>query len=722
MPKLLTLSRPWSHGILVGAAIVLIGVSLFRFSQSRALTRAAAAVGHTSEVLGELTEIGALRRERELLWMLWLARGEPNVLDSGRAVTPILLSHVARLKNLTADNPRQQSRINDFLATLAESPDAENARPNSPLNGNLMEQTVALGRRAEIQLRAIRTEELDLLAVHRHEASTAEAAWQRWAAVAVTFSVLLGLAAGTSLRHQRLREREVNELVHESERRLRAATEGGLDTFFLLAPIRSDSVLMDFEIVDTNRHAATIAGMSREAVLGRRWTDLAHHGWPTLPELTARVPDVLTTGQPSEFNHNVRVGDTSHSFRVLLATAGDAVALSCRDITEQVHAAEQLQQAEKLDALGRMASGVAHDFNNLLTVLRGECELILADGTLPAALRPDIENMIRAVDRAASLTQRLLAFSRKQVSVPRPLALDRAVDEMRPFLIRMLPSTVTVTTTHAAAMAPILLDPVHLDQILLNLAANARDAMPDGGELHVETSMVSLDQIVRRARGEVPPGRWVQLSVSDTGMGMSDQVVGRLFEPFFTTKAVGQGTGLGLASVHGITTQAGGHVTVESAVGKGTRFRLYFPPIPDSDFRPHREPARPTAPPVTPSAKLVLLAEDEWAVRGIMERLLVRGGYRVLTAESGEEALELFQTHLDEVDLLVTDMVMPGMSGQELAARATRERPDLKVLFVSGYVGDAVQVPGEVLAEGRFLQKPFTLDSLLERLARITAA
>lgn len=722
MPKLLTLSRPWSHGILVGAAIVLVAVSLFRFSQSRAMSRANAAVSHTAEVIGELTEIAALRRERELLWMLWLARGETGDLDSGKALTPILLSRVTRLKDLTSDNPRQQSRINDLLVTLAESPDAPTARRVPPLNENLMEQAVASGRRAESQLRAIRMEELGLLEARRREASTAEAEWQLWASAAVSLSVLLGLAAGASLRHQRLRESEVSELVHESERRLRAATEGGLDTFFLLAPIHSDSVLMEFEIVDANRHAANAAGVSREALLGRRWTDLAHHGWPPLPELTARVPDVLSTGKPEEFSHNVRVGDTNHAFRVLLASAGDAVALSCRDITEQVHAAEQLQQAEKLDALGRMASGVAHDFNNLLTVLRGECELILADGTLPAALRPDIENMIRAVDRAASLTQRLLAFSRKQVSVPRPLALDRAVDEMRPFLIRMLPSTVTVTTTHAAAMAPILLDPVHLDQILLNLAANARDAMPDGGELHVETSMVSLDQIVRRARGEVPPGRWVQLSVSDTGMGMSDQVVGRLFEPFFTTKAVGQGTGLGLASVHGITTQAGGHVTVESAIGQGTRFRLYFPPIPDSDFRPHREPARPTAPPVTPSAKLVLLAEDEWAVRGIMERLLVRGGYRVLTAESGEEALELFRTHLDEVDLLITDMVMPGMSGQELAARATRERPDLKVLFVSGYVGDAVQVPGEVLADGRFLQKPFTLDSLLQRLARITAA
>ena len=385
------------------------------------------------------------------------------------------------------------------------------------------------------------------------------------------------------------------------------------------------------------------------------------------------------------------------------------------DVTERRALEEQYQQAQKMEAIGRLAGGVAHDFNNILTVIVGHCELLLADLDRHDGRYADIAEIQKAGARAAGLTRQLLAFSRKQIIEPTVLDLNVVVVDMRAMLARLIGENVTIELGLGPELAPVKADRGQVEQIVLNLAVNARDAMPDGGTLTIETANVELDDASAKTHQAVKPGPHVVLTVRDTGTGMTPQVLARLFEPFFTTKPVGKGTGLGLATVHGIVTRSGGGVNVSSAVGRGTSFTVYFPRA-DAGERVVELPppaARPGA--VT---QTVLVVEDAGPLRAVARRLLQRQGYTVLVAANADEAVQLFERHAT-IDVLLTDVVMPGASGPELTRRLVEQRPALKVIYMSGYTEAAIVQHGVLNPGIAFLHKPFTSATLGQKIREV---
>lgn len=384
------------------------------------------------------------------------------------------------------------------------------------------------------------------------------------------------------------------------------------------------------------------------------------------------------------------------------------------DITERRTLEEQYHQSQKMEAVGRLAGGVAHDFNNLLTAILGYCQLLLNDLPPGDPLRLDVAEIYKAGESAAGLTRQLLTFSRKQIIEPKVLDLNVIVGNMRGLIGRIIGEDVKVVLNLRAGLATVQADAGQMEQIVLNLAVNARDAMPNGGTLTIETADVDLDENYANKHFPVKPGPYVGLTVSDTGMGMSPEVQARLFEPFFTTKEIGKGTGLGLATVHGIVARSGGSIGVSSEVGNGTSFTAYFPlttlsvasglPAPAVQARPAEE--------------TLLVVEDEEALRILAKRILERQGYRVLLAANAGEALQLFKSN-EIIDLILTDVIMPGGSGAELTKRLVAERPGLKVLYMSGYTDDAISHHGVLDPGIAFLNKPFTSESLRRKIREV---
>jgi two-component system cell cycle sensor histidine kinase/response regulator CckA len=378
------------------------------------------------------------------------------------------------------------------------------------------------------------------------------------------------------------------------------------------------------------------------------------------------------------------------------------------DITEHHKLEAQFQQAQKMEAIGRLAGGVAHDFNNLLTVILGFCELTMADLALDDRRRADIAEIEKAGRSAAKLTRQLLAFSRKEIIEPTLLDLNAIIADVRPMLGRLIREDVKVLLGLRPGLAVIKADRGQVVQVLLNLAVNAQDAMLNGGTLTIETANVELDEQYGSAHLGVRPGSYVSLTVSDTGTGMTPEVQARLFEPFFTTKEVGTGTGLGLATVHGIVARSGGSVSVYSEVDRGTSFKVYFPQVDVSHVVGDAPPPAVRAPTGT---ETILVVEDADGLRELAKRLLERQGYTVLVAANADDALKLFEQNAS-IDVLLTDVVMPGASGPELALQLVNRRPTLKVVYMSGYTEDAIVQHGVLKPGISFLHKPFTSDAL----------
>ena len=371
---------------------------------------------------------------------------------------------------------------------------------------------------------------------------------------------------------------------------------------------------------------------------------------------------------------------------------------------------EQLRQAQKMEAVGQLAGGMAHDFNNLLMVMRGYGELMLNRLDANDPLRRNAEEIQKAAERATALTQQLLAFSRKQVLQPKVLDLNAVVTDVEKMLRRLIGEDIELTAVLDLALGPVKADPGQIEQIILNLAVNARDAMPQGGRLTLKTANVTLDQAYVRQHMGATPGPYVLLAVSDTGVGMDAETRSHIFEPFFTTKGAGKGTGLGLSTVYGIVKQSGGYIWVESAPGRGTTFEIYLPLVKEAAASGELHPALPASTPG--GSETILVVEDEMSVRKLAAEFLGSNGYRVLEAQDGGEALQVCEEHRAPIHLLLTDVVMPGMSGRELAVRLVGARPEMKVIYVSGYTDDAIVQHG-VREEGTvFLQKPFSLDAL----------
>jgi len=384
------------------------------------------------------------------------------------------------------------------------------------------------------------------------------------------------------------------------------------------------------------------------------------------------------------------------------------------DITERRLLENQLQQARRMEAVGRLAGGVAHDFNNLLTIIKGYVELALNRVTSHPELRGNIQQIADAADRAVTLVRQLLAFSRKQVLKPKVLDLNSIVLNMDKMVRRLMSETVEMTTKVEKHLAAVKADPGQIEQVILNLIVNARDAMPDGGRLWIETKNVELNASFASDQSLIKPGSYVMLSVMDTGVGISPDTLPHIFEPFYTTKESSRGTGLGLSTVYGIVKQSGGHIMVTSEVGKGTTFKVYLPRVEDSFQAPRKREWAET--PGEKGKETILLVEDEPAVRGLAHMVLSEQGYTVIEAQNSEEAVRLAGKHGSEIHLLLTDVVMPGMSGHDLAKHLTALHANLRVLYMSGYTNNVIAENG-TLEEGlSFLQKPFTPQVLTQRV------
>ena len=390
------------------------------------------------------------------------------------------------------------------------------------------------------------------------------------------------------------------------------------------------------------------------------------------------------------------------------------------DVTVRKDLEAQLTQAQKMEAVGRLAGGVAHDFNNLTTAILGYSELMLRRLDPDDPLRRHVAEVTRAAERAAALTRQLLAFSRKQLLQPKVLDVAEVLEHSRGLLERLIGEDVELVTRGEPGVGRVRADPVQLDQVIQNLAVNARDAMPRGGRLVLEASNADLDEDYAHEHVTVRPGRYVMLAVSDTGHGMDKETQQRIFEPFFTTKEVGKGTGLGLSTVYGIVQQSGGYVWVYSEVGRGTTFKIYLPRVEDEADRPPPVAEPPAARAIT--SGVVLLVEDEASVRELLRELLETAGYSVLEASRPGEALRIAQARAEPIQLLITDVVMPEMTGPELARRLAEMRPGLRMLFLSGYTEGVVADKGLLGDGAHFLQKPFTGDALEAKVREVLDA
>ncbi|HEY3013035.1 MAG TPA: ATP-binding protein [Gemmatimonadales bacterium] len=389
------------------------------------------------------------------------------------------------------------------------------------------------------------------------------------------------------------------------------------------------------------------------------------------------------------------------------------------DITQRKQLEEQFRQAHKMEAVGRLAGGVAHDFNNVLTIIRAQTEFLLADLVGDDPRRADVLEIQSAADRAAAFTRQLLAFSRRQLLQPEILELNAVISGMEMMVRRLVGEDVVLLTKLHPELPTVWADPSQLQQVVLNLAVNARDAMPRGGTLLIETGLVELDDQFPSQHPTMKPGLHVVLVVTDTGCGMDPATRSRIFEPFFTTKESGKGTGLGLSTVYGIVKQSGGHIWVYSEVGRGTTFKLYFPP--HHGVAKVVEPERMTAPALG-SGATILLVEDEGPVRSTVRRLLERHGYKVLEAANGQDALTLVAARRTEIGLVLSDMVMPGMGGMELASRVRTLSPNLPVLLMTGYTEEAITRAGDRPLDEQIIEKPFTVHAMLEKVRGALAA
>ena len=519
-----------------------------------------------------------------------------------------------------------------------------------------------------------------------------------------------------ALVHDISDRKRAEEALARSELRFRSLIENALDIIAVVAP--------DGALHYTSPSIERVLGYDPERLASASVFDLIHPD--DLPGARERFRRTLEAGTRFE-QVDVRVRHANASWRTLAMigkpappeTGTRGLILNARDVTESRAVEEQLRQAQKMEAVGRLAGGIAHDFNNLLTAIMGYGELAASRLTTEDPARAELSEIARAARRAADLTGQLLAFSRKQVLQPRVVSLNEIVGDTEKLLRRLIGEDVELVTRLREPLGSVKADPGQLGQALVNLAINSRDAMPRGGTLTIETSEVDLDADYSAFHFDVPPGRYVVLAVSDTGTGMDAQTLSHVFEPFFTTKEAGRGTGLGLSMVYGVVKQSGGHVTAYSEPGIGTTFRILLPRVegvPGSE----RAPSAPAAP--AGGAETILVVEDEEAVRRLACRSLEIQGYRVLPAATAAEALLLCENHAGEIHLMVTDVVMPQMGGRALAERAAAARPRMKVLFMSGYTDDAIMQHGVLDVGVAFLQKPFTPRSLAQKVREVLDA
>lgn len=479
----------------------------------------------------------------------------------------------------------------------------------------------------------------------------------------------------------------------------------------------SIATIAEGRYIDVNESFLRVTGYRREEVIGRTSVELGF--WERPEDRDKMIAALRRDGSVRDVEISFRTKSGERRDGLDSAEAIDVAGEECvfaifKDVTERKILEKQLRVAQRMEAIGQLSGGIAHDFNNLLGVIIGYCE-ILEDQLPPnSSLLRECGQIRKAGERAASLTRQLLAFSRQQVLEPKIIDLNAAVLDMEKMLRRLIGEDIELRTVLDASLGSVKADRSQIEQIVMNLVVNARDAMPDGGTITIETANAELDGGYIRRHPPQPAGRYVLLSVSDNGTGMDAETQARIFEPFFTTKEMGKGTGLGLSTVYGVVKQSGGHIWVYSELGYGTAFKIYLPRM-DEAARP--EKATSGAGRKAFGTETILLVEDEEALRALTSRFLIDNGYTVLEAEHPAKAIQIAELHPGPIHLLLTDVVMPGMNGHMLAERTKQIRPQMKVLYMSGYTGFSHRdlLSGEV----NILAKPFTRESLLAKLSGV---
>ncbi|MGA9769106.1 MAG: CHASE3 domain-containing protein [Blastocatellia bacterium] len=525
-----------------------------------------------------------------------------------------------------------------------------------------------------------------------------------------------GAIVGVVMVFRDVTERRRNEdALRSSEARFSKA--------FSATPLaKSISRFSDRRFIDVNDSFLRVTGYSRDEVLGRTGLELGI--WPTMDERerVPRIDDEHASIREVECRLRLKSGEL-HTFLLwaeLIEIGGEKCVLTVmNDVSERKLLEEQLLQAQKMEAVGRLAGGVAHDFNNLLTAIIGYSDLLLQDIKGNEKLRANVQEIRKAGKRAATLTSQLLSFSRKQVMQPKLIDLNEIVTDLNRMLKRLIGEDIELVSLTRSKLGQVKADPGRIEQVLVNLAVNSRDAMPRGGQLTIETSNVWLDEEYARHHAEVSPGKYVMMAVSDTGCGMDSETMSHIFEPFFTTKEDGKGTGLGLATVYGIVKQSGGHIWIYSEPGQGTTFKIYFPRVIEEidSFESSAHSMQSQS-----GTETLLLVEDDEQVRNLARMALETSGYIVLEAADGAEALEKSMEYNAMIELMVTDVIMPRMSGRELAEKMSQQRPGMKVLYMSGYTDNAIVHHGVLDSGVVFLQKPFSPGEICRKVREVLNA
>ena len=514
-------------------------------------------------------------------------------------------------------------------------------------------------------------------------------------------------------------EAHLREILEAAEASLRSVTDNH-QAMIAASPLATIALDLEGRITLWNPAAERTFGWTRAEVVGRILPHVPPSELPEIREIMRRVSAGEVIGGMELRRQRKNGGAVLAELYAAPQRDPDGrivgVMEQLADITERRQYDEALLQAQKMESIGRLAGGIAHDFNNMLTAISGFADLLVQDLPEEGDARDSAETIKRAASQAAALTQQLLAFSRRQVLQPVVLDPDATIEALEPMLRRLIGEDVDLRVSLRAAPWRMRVDPSQLEQIVMNLVVNARDAMPDGGRIVVETGRAAFDSAYASEHFEVTPGNYVMVAVSDTGIGMDMATRQHIFEPFFTTKEPGKGTGLGLATIYGVVRQSGGHIWLYSEPGQGTTFKVYFPVVADPVAEPEAPPAG-----IVGGTETILLVEDEPHVRELARTILERLGYTVLVAADPREALAIVASHSERIHGLVSDVVMPVMSGPELARRIRLMRPNIRTLLLSGYTDTIIDNDDQLTGNDGFLSKPFTANDLAGKVAEVLA-
>ena len=713
-------------------ALVLAGLTAFLVANHfGALAKAKELVNHTHEVIDQTRLVFSLVEEAESSQRGYLLTQDPAFLTPYRRAVVAVPQATQQLIDIVSDNPDQQIRARELAAaasdrmriiaralTYAEAGDFAGAR-DFVISGGGLQVMSRLRDRAngmianERRLLVERTREAD-----RRERLTL------LTALGIGALALLALVGGLVLMARANRDLQVSMAETDASRRSQAATEALTQAIFANVPDHLLVLDLDpdgaFTVAEMNPAFALALNVQIDRVRGRRLVDLLRGRASEV--LTNHYRRVLSSDRPVLTRDVIPFPTGARTWESILAPVRDSaghgrrIIGSIRDITERVQAEERLRGSQRMEAVGQLTGGVAHDFNNLLQVIRGNLELL--ERRLPqddAQIADRLHNALHGVERAGQLTRQLLAFARRQPLEPRPISLSRLVGDMTDMLRRTIGETVEVETVVAGGLWNTIADPAQVESAVLNLAINARDAMPEGGRLTVELTNAVLDEAYTRGLEDVEAGQYVLLAVSDTGEGMSPEIRAKVFEPFFSTKAEGRGTGLGLSMVYGFVKQTGGHIQIYSEPGQGTTVKIYLP----RTRQPLAQVTQVTAVPASGAGELILVVEDDEMVRAGALAMLEDLGYRCLEAFDFETALDTLRDNPD-IALIFSDVVMPGaINTREFSTRIKALRPDLPVLFTSGYTENAIVHHGRLDEGVNLLSKPYTRADLLRKTQQL---